>query len=203
MCGCSFTVFFEFMKGGALALRNGKKVAVRDFDYVIVKPSRVVSSIVKIFFILHLKAERVFSGAEKFKFIIPREWRRMIFEFVADSNTLVPIEGAIEQLLELRRCGYEIIVVTSRTGFLLNLATFWLERNNLGFIEVIGTKNKAKVIDELDCVDIVIDDNHRFIASIIGEGIRCIIFSWPHNKAKYEYIERADSWVELGSSLRR
>jgi 5'(3')-deoxyribonucleotidase len=130
------------------------------------------------------------------KFALP-EARKEFYQYIEEPDvfwTAKPIEGALNGVLELRRLGFRIIIVSANNPF--SIKQQWLKYH--GFLE--DNKEFIQAYDKsLIKVDYLVDDKIDNVMNTLGYGI---LFSAPWNRI-YNYNPRVSNWKEVVAVIKK
>jgi hypothetical protein len=116
--------------------------------------------------------------------------------------TAEPVPGALAAIPRLRADGHDILVVTSRTGTMLDIARAWTKKCGLT-LDFVGVghdvghdKSKAAAAAKLD---FFVDDDLDKLEPLVDVVPHRFLFSWPYNAAADvgDIATRVSSWEEL------
>ena len=118
-------------------------------------------------------------------------------------------ENAVEVIKELKKEGYEIIIITARhedeLGNTYSFTKRWLEAKHICFDKLIVNSRKK----EIDClennVEVFIDDNLKNCINVYNKlHIPVFLFDSIYNKHdSYPNIERIYSWDEAYKKIKK
>jgi hypothetical protein len=124
-----------------------------------------------------------------------------------------PIEGSKEGLIGLRKMGYEVVLLTSRRGYLRNLTFKWMKR--WGYYELYdkyffndmetgGAKSKTEHIKEIR-PDVHIDDNWETVELLARSypEMKLLFFIGNKNDVVIENVEVCENWNEIVKYLKQ
>ena len=100
------------------------------------------------------------------------------------GKLIEPVAGAKFSIAWFKNLGYDLLIVTSRSGKIFDVAEQWLEREKLNLIPIIGIgykKNKAPILSAWSA-DIYIDDDLDKLLPLVGLIENLFLFSWPYNQ---------------------
>ncbi len=113
-----------------------------------------------------------------------------------------PVEGAVENVLKLRKAGFDIKVVTGRprTTICEDLTKRWLERVSLSASWLQMEANKAAVCAGWSCL---VEDNADHAKGVAKCRIPVYLFDYPWNRhiAGDPLITRVTDWQHVSHAI--
>jgi len=129
-------------------------------------------------------------------FVLP-EAKKAFYQYIEEPDifwTAKPIDGALEGILELKRMGFRILIISANNPF--SIKQQWLKYH--GFID--NDKDFIQAYDKsLIKVDYLIDDKYDNVRDTLGYGI---LFNSPWNK-QYDYNPRVNNWKEVVTIIKK
>ena len=183
-----------------------KKIGV-DIDAVLTKEGRGEENIwyqeICNYFDLQEQQRNVYDFTEAFG--VSNE---EVKQFMADKaheifRSLPPAPKAKQVLTKLKNQGFTIILITARNDKYRNLTLNWLEKHQIPFDQLIHSKHKADVCQELG-VELFIDDKLENLQSIKENmEIPLLLMDMDHNQHYEGAIPRVNNWLEIKEKINK
>ncbi len=108
------------------------------------------------------------------------------------------VPGAKETLNDLKKMGFQVILITARNTSFKELSRKWLMKNGIPFSELIHNDNKTPVALNKN-IQLFIEDNAQNASELTRAGINVILVNKYHNRYLPENprLERVDTWQEI------
>lgn len=116
-------------------------------------------------------------------------------------NMAKPRDNAVEIINRLRKDGHKIIIITARDSEFHDnpylLSKNWLDKNNIGYDQIIVNAREKGIICKNNNIDLLIDDQLNNCIDVEKEGIQTIRIS--DDDKKYTNIISLKDWKEIYS----
>lgn len=129
-------------------------------------------------------------------------------EFIKSDYFLniLPVHGAYEALLHLKKLGHKLFIVTGREDYTKEITQAWIQKHfpNIfsgiyhtnAYVNGIKRIKKSVVCSQLEAL-VIIDDDMMHITDCLESGIKVIVFDNPWNQGDFSNeINRVSKWTE-------
>ena len=128
------------------------------------------------------------------------------------DQPIEPVPYAVEGIQKLREQGHELVVVTARAELFKEPTTRWLDQYFKYQFRGVRFANKGAPFDKnVDCIknkiriceeegiEIMIEDNPKYLGACTQAGLRGILLNYPWNLNEETPINtiRVNSWREI------
>ncbi|HKL44543.1 MAG TPA: hypothetical protein VJ892_04700, partial [Candidatus Absconditabacterales bacterium] len=140
-----------------------------------------------------------FDKIKKYHFSFEERFQKDLDFFLNhDSLSLIkPVQGAKEKLLEFKKKGYKLYVITGRPDELKKHTFDWLSLHYSGIFEDVFFTNadkknailKSEICKKLGS-EFMVEDDLRFARDIASKGIKVYLIDKPWNKDYDKSIDK-------------
>ncbi|PJA49087.1 MAG: hypothetical protein CO170_00600 [candidate division SR1 bacterium CG_4_9_14_3_um_filter_40_9] len=124
------------------------------------------------------------------------------------ANSLKPVTGAKRKLMELKKKGYSLVVVTARPEEFKDMTWKWVNRHFTGIFDDMVfanhlTKNAVSKVDLCKNlgIQIMIEDNLHYATELAKAGIKVYLFDKPRNQEYnpkiHKNIVKVKKWKDI------